>query len=93
MDSGVRKIISAVADEYGVTVDEILGESRKRKISDARLMSICLIRQKCKLTVNAIGEIFGRSHATICRDSKRMMELTEYDKATKLHYLHLKEKI
>lgn len=69
-------ILSAV-QEHGVTVDEILGSSRKKRIVAARHAAIRAVAEAVDLrascgnwtggfwSTTAIGKLFGRDHTTI----------------------------
>lgn len=60
----VEKIMSVVANYYGVSVGQIVGKSRVFRIATARHM-VAYILKKRGLTYVAIGGILNRDHSTI----------------------------
>lgn len=60
-----EKLIRNVAKKYGVSVEDILGRRRVAEISNARHISIYLIRRATELSLPSIGQIFDRDHSTI----------------------------
>lgn len=66
--SGVDKdvILSAVVRVTGFTFEQLLGKSRYRPLSEARQLTMKLLRTKGKLTYTEIGSYLGgRDHSTI----------------------------
>lgn len=74
----VRGAILSTAQETGVSVDEILGRSRKKKIVNARYQAIRAVARAVDLkrscgnwaggfwSTKAIAHLFDRDHTTIC---------------------------
>lgn len=65
--SGLDKdvILSAVVKVTGFTFEQLLGKSRYRPLSEARQLTMKLLRTKGKLTYTEIGSYLGgRHHAT-----------------------------
>ncbi|MGQ3040561.1 MAG: helix-turn-helix domain-containing protein [Brevundimonas sp.] len=59
-------IIREVADRYQVQVNDLLGVSRARYVSFARMEAYALIRRRTPYSLPQIGLIFdGRDHTTI----------------------------
>jgi hypothetical protein len=60
-------VIRAVTQATGVSIKEIVGRSRLRRVSDARLIAIFLMERHClSLSLVEIGRsIGGRSHSTV----------------------------
>jgi hypothetical protein len=66
MENNLDKILSIVSNQFSITVEEITGAKKVKKISRARHASICLVRIYLKYTLKQIGKEFGgRDHATI----------------------------
>ncbi|MCR8612888.1 MAG: chromosomal replication initiator protein DnaA [Mycoplasma sp.] len=60
------RIIQVVADYYNLTKSNITGKSRKEEITQARHISMWLIRQITKLSYKNIGKQFSnRDHSTV----------------------------
>ena len=61
-----KDVIQAVADEYGLTSDAIVGRGRAQTLRRARQLAMLLCRQLIGGSYAELGEVFGkRSHATI----------------------------
>ena len=62
----VDKIVSEVADVYGVTPEDIRSDRRPSQISAARKVAIYVVREVTQKSFAAIGAEFGgRDHSTI----------------------------
>ena len=59
------KIIEAVARKYSISAAELKGKSQAANTVNARNVAIYLLRSLTDLSMIAIGNMFGRSHATI----------------------------
>lgn len=60
-----RHVISAVADYYAVTVDDLVGTSRKKDLVTPRQIAMYLIRHELSTSYPTIGhELGGRDHTT-----------------------------
>jgi len=77
----VTKILSAVSKEYGIPIEDIKGQKRNKAIATARHLSVYLIRHITSLPVTAIGDIFGRDHATILASVSKIKNDMHTDKA------------
>ena len=62
----VDRIISEVANIYGVTADDIKSNKRSQQISTARKVAVYVIKAITQMSLTAIGaEIGGRDHSTV----------------------------
>ena len=62
----VDRIISEVANIYGVTSDDIKSNKRSQQISTARKVAVYVIKEITQMSLTAIGaEIGGRDHSTV----------------------------
>lgn len=60
-----RELINEVAKFYDVTLDDLMGKSREKKLSFPRQIIMYLLRNELKLSYPAIGEeMGGRDHTT-----------------------------
>ena len=73
-------IIHFVANEYGVSVDDVKSPSRRREFAEPRQVAMYLIRYNTRLSLEAIGTLFIRNHATVLHGIKNVERLREYDK-------------
>lgn len=73
-----RRVINAVAKHYDVTVENLLGASRRRELVVPRQVAMYLLREDCGSSFPTIGhELGGRDHTTAmhaCSKVKREVE-------------------
>lgn len=67
---GGRGIVSEVAAIFRIGEDCIYGQSRVRRIVDARTVIACVLRQR-GWTFDQIGELLNRDHTTILNLERR----------------------
>jgi chromosomal replication initiator protein len=74
-------IQATVASRYGISVTELVSESRAAKIAWPRQVAIHLARELTTSSLQAIGEAFGgRNHATVLHACRRVLERTRDDR-------------
>jgi chromosomal replication initiation ATPase DnaA len=56
--------INEIAQEYGYTVDDVLGYSKPKELVKVRRLCVVMLRDKGYSTT-AIGRIMNRDHSTI----------------------------
>ena len=61
----VDRIISCVARHYDVSVEEIMGSSRKKDIKTARNVAMYVVRAMTGISFPQIGIVFKRDHSTV----------------------------
>jgi len=61
----VKRIVDTVAKKMNVTVSDIMGDSRKKAIKNARNISMYIIRSMTQMSLPQIGTTFGRDHSTV----------------------------
>jgi len=69
-----KKIIETVSKKYGIPTEEIYGRKRTKPISNARNVSIYIIRKITSLSLTAIAQIFERDHTTVMSAVKSINE-------------------
>lgn len=67
-------IIRIAALTMDVSVEELLGPTRKPKANEARQLAIYVIRTLAKISFPEIGKYFNRKHPTIILSYKKMQE-------------------
>ena len=68
-----KKIISAVAEKYGISVELILGRRKTGEIVKARHYAVHMVRQLIpELSITEIARIFNRDHTTIMAALQKM---------------------
>ncbi|MCC7077320.1 MAG: chromosomal replication initiator protein DnaA [Acidimicrobiia bacterium] len=80
-DVGTRQVTSDLimretATAYDVTVEDLVGPSRRRPLVVARQVAMYLHRELTDLSLPRIGEIFGgRDHTTVLHAQRKIAEL------------------
>lgn len=71
-----KRIIAAVAASRGLMVADIIGDSRRSRISFARHIAMWLVRRDTKLSLSQIGRLFGgRDDSTVLYGLRRIDEM------------------
>ena len=70
----VDRILKVVAENYGVTTEDIKGTKRNANIATARHMAIYLMRHNTELSLTEIGKVFSRDHSTTISSLKKIEE-------------------
>jgi hypothetical protein len=65
-------ICARVAHMYGISVDELLGESRTKTIAEARAVAMWVTRQELSWSFPEIGRAFQRDHTTVMHCCQRV---------------------
>jgi chromosomal replication initiator protein len=60
-----QDIIDTVSKYYGVTIAELKGKCRKRRIVKPRQVIMFLLRTKARMVLSDIGEVMNRDHTTV----------------------------
>jgi len=81
----VDKIIEEVARTYGnITPDDIRSQKRNSNISEARQISMYIVREITDLSMVEIGQTFGgRDHSTVVYATRQVEKKIEKDPRTK----------
>ncbi len=67
-----EKIMASVAEQCGVTLEDITGKSQAREAVIPRQIAMYLIRKHLKIPYMKIGDIFGRDHSTVMSSIKHI---------------------
>ena len=89
MNEAESNILQAVAKEYGVSVDDIMSNSRRSDIAEARQMSMCLFAEASGYEPERIGRMFRRDRTTVIYAIRKMRDLASVDKRTQRHLADL----
>jgi chromosomal replication initiator protein len=73
-------IIEVITNYCGVTVDELVGKGKVRKIASARQYAMYLCRELTELSLPKIGEAFGgRDHSTVLHAERKVRGAIQTD--------------
>lgn len=86
-------LLNAVAQEYNVSTDEMLSNSRAHVLSEARQMLMHLLLDRLALKTVEIAAFTNRDHSTVVYAVKRISSLLEVDRITKKRYERITEKL
>ena len=64
-DAMIERILKVVCRNYGISEENIKSKNRTDSVANARHTAIYIIKELTDLTLNEIGNIFGRNHATV----------------------------
>ena len=64
-DAMIERVLKVVCRHYGISEDNIKSKNRTDTVANARHTAIYIIKELTDLTLNEIGNIFGRNHATV----------------------------
>ncbi len=69
-------IIGQTADYFGLTIDDLCGQSRSRVLVNARQIAMYLCRELTELSLPKIGDQFGgRDHTTVMHADRKIRSL------------------
>lgn len=80
----VDRIVAEVARGFDITVDDILGDSRRKHVCVARACAMAVVRQATGWSFTVIGGHFGRDHTTVMSNVQRVMGDPELAEAVRL---------
>ncbi len=67
-----QKIAKMVSEYFGLKFSDLLGKAQSREISFPRQLAMYICRNRLKLTLSKIGELFGRDHSTVITSIKQI---------------------
>ena len=70
-------ILNETAKYYEVTEEQMKGPSRARNISCARQVAMYLMRTELDMTLEQVGEVFKRDHATVINSVNKVDRLVK----------------
>lgn len=78
----IKRVIQATATEYGVTIKELLSDSRRPNMAEARRMAMLVCNQLFGVRLSEIARRFNRARSTVEHDIKRAdFECKQYEYA------------
>ena len=79
----IEKILNEVSRTYNVAPADIRGKKRNASVSAARRMAMYIIREVTSMSMEAIGQEFGRDHSTVVYSLSVMEKQLEKDQRLK----------
>lgn len=86
-------IINSCALYYNVSVNDIKGRSRSRNIAVPRQIAMYLMRMELDMSLEEIGKVFDRDHATVINSVHKISELSHTDESIMKAISYIKKKI
>ena len=84
-------IMQTVCEYYGVTLNDLVGPTRKREITVPRQIAIFLTREMTGMSLPQIGSVFGgRDHTTVMHSCKTVEAALNQNTGTKDIVDHIK---
>jgi chromosomal replication initiator protein len=66
------RIVQAVAESYGISLEDIFGKSQSRDAVIPRQVAMFLCRQNLKMSFTKIGDYFKRDHSTVMSSIRKV---------------------
>jgi chromosomal replication initiator protein len=73
------KIIQAVAEQYGIRTEDILGKAQTRDCALPRQLAMHLCREHLKMPFMKIGDLFFRDHSTVMSSVRHIKKALDQD--------------
>jgi chromosomal replication initiator protein len=87
-----EQILTIIAQEYGVSLEELISHSRSQRIAFPRQIAMYMLREESELSLPKIGEILGgRDHTTIMYGHEKITDLLETDKNLRRKIVNIQE--
>jgi len=87
------KIIDIVCKFYNVKKEELLARKRTKTIAEARQIAMYLITEFMSLPLEAVGNIFGKDHATVIYAKNKIADEMKKSKRLEIQINDLKQMI
>lgn len=87
------KIVEIVCKFYGVKKEELLARKRTKNIAEARQIAMYLITEYLNIPLEAVGNIFGKDHATVIYAKNKIAEDIKKFKKLEVQINDLKQMI
>lgn len=89
-DVTINAILTATANYFGVSVDDLIGPSRTQTLVLARQIAMYLAREMTNLSLPRIGQEFGgRDHTTVMHAFRKIKSLMREQRAVYNHVTEL----
>lgn len=89
-----KDLINTVSEFYDVSIDDIIGKSREKRLANPRQIIMYLLREELKMSYPAIGnELGGRDHTTAMHAHTKIRTEIENDPKLKQEIKSIKERL
>lgn len=89
-----RRLLEAIITYYDITMDDVLGKSRERRLAFPRQIAMYLLREETKCSFPAIGDhLGGRDHTTAMHACEKIGELLKEDEQLKRDLSLIRERL
>ena len=89
-----RELIVEVAKFYDVSIEDILGKSRERRLAFPRQVAMYLLREEAKCSYPSIGnQVGGRDHTTAMHACDKINKMLKDDDQLKHDLTTLRERL
>ena len=89
-----KQVVAAVAQFFDVSVDDLIGTSRKKELVEPRQLAMYLLREELHASFPAIGqELGGRDHTTAMHACTKIAALVEKDEKMKQDLSLVKQRL
>jgi len=87
-------VIEVISEHFNVSLDQLTGPSKVRKIVTARQFGMFLTREYCEMSTTKIGEVYGgRDHTTVMHAEKKMRKAIQENTVIFEQFQELTQKI
>ena len=83
-----ENILDAVANAFGIRIEDILSKSQTRDAVLPRKIAMYLLRKELKLPYMKIGDLFGRDHSTVMSSVKQIAKELESNNPDIAYYFN-----
>ncbi len=89
-----KRLLNAVADFFDITIDDLVGNSRKRELVVPRQITMWLMREEMSASYPNIGqELGGRDHTTAMHACNKIAECMTKDEKIKNDVASLRQRL
>lgn len=89
-----KQLIATVATYFDLTVDDLIGVSRKKELVEPRQIAMYLMREELRSSYPSIGhELGGRDHTTAMHACTKITDQAERDEKTKQDIALIKQRL
>ena len=88
-----ERILAICAEQFGLPVSDILGQSRRKELVFARQASMSLCRSLLGMSYPALGRLFGgKDHSTVLYSIRKFKQIQDDNEDTKILFRELAQK-